>query len=339
MDKNRIFQCNTANKGQSLAFHERNIEASIQFPSSMFPSTILTSQTVNTQRLLVSVYENNKFLSQNNTFANYQVTSHIIGAKLIGAPPKNLSDPIFIVLKSQPFHKAISIPKPVWWDSELNDGSGGWSMQGCHSSHYLHGMLVFACNKLGGYYGLIQHVSALNDFPEDELAGAKFRLSPIAVYLGSAILFICMWILIATYVGFFKEIQMSRRIKHALINLWFVISLLVFILAVGIYQTEDYKMCQFFGIAIHYLSLCVLLWICVAVSQFYKLISRNDRICMENEEIPREEPRMRKPIMGIYLVGYGIAILICGINSAVNLKVCLYSYDIEKDWFSMNFFY
>lgn len=323
MEKNRVFQCNTANKGQSLAFHERNIEASIQFPSSMFPSTLLTSQTVDTQRLLVSVYQNNKFLSQNKTFPHYQITSNIIGAKIIGFSPRNLSDPIFIVLKSQPFHKAVSNPKPVWWDSELNDGNGGWSLQGCHSSHYLHGMLVFACNKLGGYYGLIQHTSALNDFPEDEMAGSKFRLSPIGFYVGSLILFICMWILITTYVGFFDQIQMSRRIKHSLINSWFVISLLVFILAVGIFQTEDYKACQFFGISIHYLSLCVLLWICVGVSQFYKLISRHDRISMENDEMPREEPRLRKPIMGLYLVGYGIAVLVCGINSAVNLKVIL----------------
>lgn len=51
----------------------------------------------------------------------------------------------------------------------------------------------------------------------------------------------------------------------------------------------------------------------------YKRVSRNDRIAME-DELPREEPRVKKPILGLYLVGYGIGWLICGINSAVNLK-------------------
>lgn len=38
------------------------------------------------------------------------------------------------------------------------------------------------------------------------------------------------------------------------------------------------------------------------------------------DELPREEPRVKKPILGLYLVGYGIGLLVCGINCAVNLK-------------------
>lgn len=232
--------------------------------------------------------------------------------------PKNLSDPIYIVLKAAPFHDDISSPKPVWFDPELNEGTGGWSLsQGCQSLHYSNGILMFSCNRLG-FYGLVQHTKALNDFL-DENAGARFRLAPIGVYLGTVMLFFTMWLLLVTYILFFNQIMMSRRIKHSLINTWFTIASLVFIFAIGIYQTEDNKVCQIFGVTIHYLSLCVLLWICVSVSNMYKRVSRNDRIAIE-DELPREEPRTKKPIMGLYLVGYGIGLLICGINSAVNLK-------------------
>jgi adhesion G protein-coupled receptor A3 len=316
IDRSRIFQCNTASKTQSLAFHEKNIEASIQFPATQYSGS-------STHRLLVSVYNDNKFFPQNNTQGSYKITSNIIGAKLLPAivspmTPKNLSDPIFIVLKAAPFHDDISLPKPVWWDPDMNEGAGGWSLnQGCQSLHYSHGILMFSCNRLG-FYGLVQHTKALNDFP-DENAGARFRFSPMGFYLGAFILFITMWLNIVTYWLYFNQIMMGRRIKHALLNTWLTISFLVFTFAVGIYQTEDNKVCQFFGVTIHYLSLCVLLWICVSVSNMYKRVSRNDRIAME-DELPREEPRSKKPILGLYLVGYGIGLLICGINSAVNLK-------------------
>lgn len=324
-EHSRVFQCNTASK--SLAFHEKNIEASIQFPA-----TQATSSQSQHHRLLVSVYQNNKFFPQHrNISSNYLITSNIIGAKLISSSTsqsqqvysnsKNLSDPIFIVLKAAPFHNDISLPKAVWWDTEMNDGLGGWSFnQGCHSSHYLGGVLVFVCNKLG-FYGLVQHTSYLNDFPLDENAGRRFRFSPLGFYVGAIILWMCLWIQIITYC-FHDQIQMGRRIKHSLVNTWLAISLLSFVFVIGIYQTEDHKICQLFGVTIHYLSLSVLLWICVSVSHMYKRVSRNDRISMESDEIPRdsEEPRMKKPILGLYLVGYGIGVLICGINSAVNYK-------------------
>lgn len=179
-------------------------------------------------------------------------------------------------------------------------------------------MLVFACHRIG-YYGLIQHTSFLNDFPDDDNAGARFRLSPIGFYIGGIVLFLCMWITIITYIVFFYSIQMNRRIKHSLINTFFSIAMLTFLFCTGIYQTENYKVCQIFGLLIHYFSLCVLFWICVSVSHMYKRISRNDRISMESD-LPREELHIKKPIMGMYLVGYGISCIICGINSAINIK-------------------
>ncbi|XP_070508678.1 adhesion G protein-coupled receptor A3 [Chironomus tepperi] len=321
IDGHRIFQCNTASKMQSLAFHERNIEASIQFPATQY-----SNPQSHSHRLLVSVYQNTKLFPQNRVQGNFQVTSNIIGAKIMSQSsslvpmiPKNLSDPIYIVLRGAPFHDDISIPKPVWWDSDLKNGTGDWSLsQGCQSLHYSHGMLMFSCNRLG-FYGLVQHTKALNDFPDRPDAGAKFRYSPFAFYFGSFILFMSMWLVIVTYIFHFNEIMMGRRIKHSLINTWISISALVFVFAIGIYQTEDHKVCQFFGISIHYLSLCVLLWICVSVSNMYKRVSRSDRIGME-DDMPREEQRIKKSVLGLYFVGYGIALLICGINSAVNIK-------------------
>jgi G protein-coupled receptor 125 len=104
----RTFECNSAGKTRSL--HDKNIEASISFPAAHVI-------TPNEQRLLVSVYKNDNFFSQNKTFNNYRVTSSIIGIKLFASDGtklnvKNLSDPILIALKSTPFHHDLSFPKP-----------------------------------------------------------------------------------------------------------------------------------------------------------------------------------------------------------------------------------
>lgn len=317
IEGNRVFQCNTASK-MGLAFYEKNIEASIQFPATQYTNS-------HSHRLLVSVYQNTKLFPQSRVQGNYQVTSSIIGAKILmpssmgSIMPKNLSDPIYIVLRGAPFHDDISLPKPVYWDFDLNE-TGGWSLNGCQSLHYSHGMLMFSCNRLG-FYGLVQHTKALNDFPDSPEAGARFRYSPIGFYFGALVLFSTMWLMIVTYIFHFNEIMMGRRVKHSLINTWISISLLVFMFAIGIYQTENHKICQFFGISIHYLSLSVLLWICVSVSNMYKRISRNDRISGIEDDLPsREDQRIKKSVLGLYFVGYGIPSLICGINSAVNIK-------------------
>lgn len=313
-ERSRIFLCSTASKSHP---NFANIDASIQFPATQYSGS-------QTHRLLVSVYNNNKFFHQNKSQGSYLVTSNIIGAKLVPPTsmssmiPKNLSEPIFIALKAAPFHDEISQPKPVWWDETANDGTGAWSFShGCQSFHYIQGIFMFTCNRLG-FYALVQHSSALNDFLSED-SGARFKLSPIGFYVGTGILFLAAWLNIVTYVIFFDRIMMGRRVKHSLINTWFSMAMLAFTFAVGIFQTENAKVCQLFGVAIHYLSLCVLLWICVSVSNMYKRVSRNDRIGME-DELPREEPRMKKPILGLYLLGYGVGLLICGINSAVNLK-------------------
>lgn len=324
----RTFQCNTANTGEGIGIHERHIDAGIQIPANLFTPPI-NSQTIVSQKLLVSVFKDSKLFPQNKTQTNYEVTSCVIGAKILNRSVSNLTDPIFIMLRAAPFHNELSFPRPVWWDPELNAGAGGWSLQGCHFSQLQQGLLVFACNRLG-YYGLLQNVNYLNDFP-DELAGSKFRLSPPALYVGGIILFICAWINIVTYLAYGNSIQMARRTKHSLINTWIAISLLCAIFTLGIFQTEDYKMCQGIGISIHYFSLCVILWICVGVSNMYKRISRNDRnISLPTDDLPKEHVG-RKPILGLYLVGWGIALIICGISGSVNIReYASYSYCFLK---------
>lgn len=321
----RIFQCNSATNGQGIGIYDRHVEAAIQIPSSIFNSTIgFSPVTVSTEKLLVSVFGDSGFFPHNKTATPFHVKSSVIGAKIVyeskqqSPRGENLTEPIYIMLRPYPYHNEISAPRPVFWNQDLNDGNGGWTLDGCQSPQLVHGLLVFTCDRLG-YYGLLQHTKFLNDFA-DERAGARFRLSPPAFYVGGIVLFICTWINISTYLT--ASVQMARRTKHALVNTWLSMSMLSFVFTVGIYQTEDYRVCQVFGISIHYFSLCVLLWMCVSASTMYKRITKS-RSAERNMSIPSDElpkERVKKPIMGLYLVGYGIAMIICGISGAVNMQ-------------------
>lgn len=316
-DLRRMFQCN-AGGGQGFGIHERKIIANIYIPASIVSTT---SGPPSMEKLLVSVFANNRFFPLNRTQTPFQVQSSIIGTK-ISTRIENLTEPIYVMLRPMPYHNPISAPRPVWWNPELNDGLGGWSLDGCKSQQFLHGLLVFTCDRLG-YYGLLQNINFLNDFL-DENAGARFRLSPAATYVGGVLLFICCWINIVTYLAYGKSLQMARRAKHALVNTWLALSLLILTFTIGIYQTETYKLCQCVGIAIHYFSLCVLLWMCVSAYSLHKRMTRVSRSNERNLSIPSDdlarERSIKKPILGLYLAGWGIAMIICGISGAVNIR-------------------
>lgn len=230
-------------------------------------------------------------------------------------PAMNLTEPIYVMLKTPSIYSIEqSLPRPVWWNVNLNNGSGGWSTEGCFVSHELEDNLVFNCKQLG-YYGLLQNVEKLNYFQ----IGAKFRLSHPAIYVGSSILFVSMLVCILTYLMCYTSIQMPKKAKHSLINTWIAVVLLCFIYVFGIYQTEDAELCQAVGLMLHYFTLSSLLWMCVSVNSMYKRLRKNDAVALQDDELPTEE-HIQKPILGLYLVGWGIALIICGISGAVNMK-------------------
>jgi adhesion G protein-coupled receptor A3 len=131
--QSRILQCNAGNK-QNLAggfgsLNERYIDVSIQLPSTLSPQLLATQPVAaQPQQLMISVYENSNFFpQQQQQQQQYQITSPIIGVKLSSTDAAatknygNLTDPIFIVLRFQPFHNELSLPKPVWWDNQQGE--------------------------------------------------------------------------------------------------------------------------------------------------------------------------------------------------------------------------
>lgn len=228
----------------------------------------------------------------------------------------DLQEPVFIMIHIPSNNMYSSIPPtPVWWNPSSNNGTGSWITEGCEYSHELEDNMIFSCKHFG-HYGLLQNIEYLNVEPE----GAKFRFSHSSIYIGSFVLFLCLLSTSLTYLLCYMDIQMPKKTKHSLINTWLAISLLCFIYVFGIYQTESPELCQIVGLILHYLTLSSLLWMCVSVNIMYKRLTKNNNIVeLQDDELPSEEP-VRKPILGLYLVGWGIALIVCGISGAVDMK-------------------
>lgn len=344
----RGLQCNSSNDTIPMYEHG-DIDAAIQVPYQVLNDQLpvasnASSGSQRNLRLMITLHRNAKLLPNLQAAHNETLSSVIIGARLYNSENELLGNSleasgdndgdmeldqediyqqrITIMLRAHPYHNELSAPMPAWWDEEQQV----WNTRVCQQ-HYQHRtLLMFSCSRVG-YFGLLQRAAYLNDY-RSELAGARFRHAPLAIYVASALLFACAWFNIITFVVFGCAIRINRVQRHALVNTWLALATLCLAFVLGIYQTSSLVHCRLFGLLLHYLSLCVLLWLCVSLSSMYKRLTKSTTatsLPMNGQQPlqpsqPPQEPHQRKPILGIYLVGWGIALLICGISSAVNMS-------------------
>ncbi|XP_022219808.2 uncharacterized protein LOC111072337 [Drosophila obscura] len=353
----RGFQCNSSNDTIPMYEHGE-IDAAIQLPYNVISNSSISSSASSTissssknLRIMISLHRNAKLLPNLRGAFNETLSSAIIGALAYSSEGQSLEfhtptpeldidlndngrDDVYqqritVMLRAHPYHHQLSAPQPAWWDAAEQK----WNPQVCQQ-HYQHLTLVmFSCSRIG-YFGLLQRSAHLNDYRSEE-AGARFHHPPVAIYAGCALLFACCAVNIVTFIVFGFSIRMNRVQRHALVNTWLAVAVLALTFVLGIFQTASQTQCRLFGLLMHYLSLCVLLWVCVSLSSMYKRLTKTTsasqgRISQETE-LPRDRDRdreqQRKPILGIYLVGWGIALLICGISSAVNIaEYAAYNY-------------
>nr|XP_022899859.1 adhesion G protein-coupled receptor A3-like [Onthophagus taurus] len=313
--RERLFYCATTNQITKSVTHEKIVEASIQVPILFFHqlrNREILQETLS-HKILISMFGDAKFFPIKNQ--NEIIVSAVVGIKLDDENQiENLTDPISIMLRTPKSSHTSSELIPVWWNKNLNNGTGSWTSNGCYFIEEILDCTVFKCYNLG-YYALKQ-----NSTQTSIKYYAKFKFSHSAIYIGSFILFMCLLTSILTYLFFYAAIQMPRKAKHSLLNIWISIAFLCFIYVFGIYQTEDLKLCQIIGLILHYLTLSSLLWMCVGVNGMYKRLRKNDNRVLELQDDEIGEEHIKKPIIGLYFVGWGIALIVCGISSAVNMK-------------------
>ncbi|XP_011873777.1 PREDICTED: probable G-protein coupled receptor 125 isoform X2 [Vollenhovia emeryi] len=306
----RFLHCTTINRTTPISTKDKTIEASIQLPASLLQHA---QDGALAQQLMISLYSDSRFFPKTIVNDSMDVSTCIVGSKLIGTSIRNLSEPVYVMLKAPLYYYNGMRPTPVVWDETLNN-VGAWTSDGCQLINLLNNLIVFHCDRLG-YYGLLQEVSHLDG---NSLHGAKFRYSHPAIYVGSFVMITCLMIMSVTYIISYTSITMPKKAKHSVINTWFAMALLSFLYSIGIQQTEHIEICQGVGLVLHYLSLCCLLWMAVSASNMHKKLTKPGLNVIPDDELP-DQP-IPKPLLGLYLVGWGVALIICGISGAINLR-------------------
>ncbi|XP_031525341.1 adhesion G protein-coupled receptor A2 isoform X2 [Papio anubis] len=309
--------------GAALSPHAQHISvnsvalASIQLPPSLFSSlpAALAPPVPPDCTLQLLVFRNGRlFRSHSNASRpgaagpgkRRGVATPVIFAGTSGCGVGNLTEPVAVSLR----HWAEGAePVAAWWSQEGPGGAGGWTSEGCQLRSSQPNVSALHCQHLGNVAVLME----LSAFPR-EVGGAGAGLHPV-VYPCTALLLLCLFATIITYILNHSSIRVSRKGWHMLLNLCFHMAMTSAVFAGGITLTNYQMVCQAVGITLHYSSLSTLLWMGVKARVFHKELTWRAPPPQEGDPaLPTPSPMLR-----FYLIAGGIPLIICGITAAVNI--------------------
>ncbi|XP_037352890.1 LOW QUALITY PROTEIN: adhesion G protein-coupled receptor A1 [Talpa occidentalis] len=140
-------------------------------------------------------------------------------------------------------------------------------------------------------------------------------LHPV-VYACTAVMLLCLLASAVTYLVHRSAIRISRKGRHALLNLCLHAALTFTVFAGGVNRTKYPTLCQAVGVALHYCTLCTLLWIAVAARNVYQQVARK----APPAPGAGQPPAPRQPLLRFYLVSGGVPFIICGVTAATNIR-------------------
>ncbi|XP_039098466.1 adhesion G protein-coupled receptor A2 [Hyaena hyaena] len=319
-DQQLRFRCTTGRPSVSLSsFHIKNSVAlaSIQLPPSLFSSlpAALAPPVPPDCTLQLLVFRNGRlFRSHGNTSRpgapgpgkRRGVATPVIFAGTSGCGVGNLTEPVAVSLR----HWAEGAePMAARWSQDGPGGPGAWSPEGCQLRSSQPNVSSLHCQHLGNVAVLME----LSAFPR-EVGGSGAGLHPV-VYPCTALLLLCLFSTIITYILNHSSIHVSRKGWHMLLNLCFHMAMTSAVFAGGITLTNYQMVCQAVGITLHYSSLSTLLWMGVKARVLHKELTWRAPPPQEGDSVlPAPRPMLR-----FYLIAGGIPLIICGITAAVNI--------------------
>ncbi|XP_029110213.1 adhesion G protein-coupled receptor A3 isoform X3 [Scleropages formosus] len=310
-------KCNTANLSRPLeGLHGKNTVAvaSIQLPlpAALSPPA-LQSVDNSTCKLQFIVFRNGKLFPCTGNSSNLaddgkrrSVSTPVAFTKLDGCRLGSLSQSITIALR----HFALGVdPAAAHWDFDLLDGHGGWRAESCHITGSARDATTIQCTRHSNFAVLMDLKKVLS-FPPYP---GEF-LHPV-VYACTAVMLLCLFASIITYIVHHSTIRISRKGWHMLLNFCFHTALTFAVFAGGINRIKYPIICQAVGIVLHYSSLSTMLWLGVSARNIYKQVAKVPQQAQDGD--PPQNPR--QPMLRFYLVSGGVPFIICGITAAINI--------------------
>uniref|UniRef100_A0A668AK36 Adhesion G protein-coupled receptor A1 n=1 Tax=Myripristis murdjan TaxID=586833 RepID=A0A668AK36_9TELE len=203
-------------------------------------------------------------------------------------------------------HFALGVdPTAAYWDFDLLDGHGGWRAEGCHITGSGGNTTTIHCTHHNNFAVLM--VLSFPPYPGE-------FLHPV-VYACTAVMLLCLFASIITYIVHHSAIRISRKGWHMLLNFCFHTALTFAVFAGGINRIKYPIICQAVGVVLHYSSLSTMLWLGVTARNIYKQVTKKAPQTQDGD--PPAPPK--QPLLRFYLVSGGVPLIICGVTAAVNI--------------------
>ncbi|XP_078521542.1 adhesion G protein-coupled receptor A2 [Lissotriton helveticus] len=287
--------------------------ASIQLPANLFSTPTLTPMPPDCKLQFVAFRNGKLFHSMGNSSGladdgkRRGLATPIIFAGISGCSISNLSDPVVVLLRHL-VEGGDTVP--AYWNFDLLEGSGGWSSDGCQIVREEINITTIQCWHLNNFAVLKE----LNSF--SNVTHCSAELPHTVIYTCTAILLLCLFATIISYIVKHSTIHISRKGWHMVLNLCFHIAMTSAVFAGGITLTNYLAVCQAVGTVLHYSTLATLLWMGVKARVIYKDMNRKPVLPQEGDA---PQPAHR-PMLRFYLIAGGIPLIICGITAAVNIN-------------------
>ncbi|XP_068184271.1 adhesion G protein-coupled receptor A3 isoform X2 [Antennarius striatus] len=312
------FQCQILNStrppASPLSMNSAAV-ASIHFPLAAPPASLSALQSVDnsTCRLQFLLFRNGKLFPCTGNSTNLaddgkrrSVSTPVAFAKLDGCSPGSAVHPVTIALR----HWALGVdPTAAYWDFELLDGRGGWRTGGCLLTRSGGDTTTIHCTRHNNFAVLMDLKKVLS-FPPYP---GQF-LHPV-VYACTAVMLLCLFASIITYIVHHSVIRISRKGWHMLLNFCFHTALTFAVFAGGINRIKYPIICQAVGVVLHYSSLSTMLWLGVAARNIYKQVTKKPPQGQDGN--PPQPPK--QALLKFYLVSGGVPLVICGVTAAINI--------------------
>uniref|UniRef100_A0A672HH52 Adhesion G protein-coupled receptor A1 n=1 Tax=Salarias fasciatus TaxID=181472 RepID=A0A672HH52_SALFA len=299
------FKCHTVNNSGSPA--SQLSKNSVAVASIHLP---LAGPPLSSSALQFVVFRNGKLFPCTGNSSNLaddgkrrSVSTPVAFTKLDGCSLGSAVHSVTIALR----HFALGVdPTAAYWDFDLLDGHGGWRAEGCHITGSGGNTTIIHCTHHNNF-AVLMKVLSFPPYPGE-------FLHPV-VYACTAVMLLCLFASIITYIVHHSAIRISRKGWHMLLNFCFHTALTFAVFAGGINRIKYPIICQAVGLVLHYSSLSTMLWLGVTARNIYKQVTKKPPQSQDGDP----PPPPKQPLLRFYLVSGGVPLIICGVTAAVNI--------------------
>uniref|UniRef100_A0AAX7TV79 Adhesion G-protein coupled receptor G2 n=1 Tax=Astatotilapia calliptera TaxID=8154 RepID=A0AAX7TV79_ASTCA len=237
-------------------------QGSVTLPASLTQN--LTSQEQQqVSRVQFNFYQKSTVF-QDKSLGVRRLNSGILGASVANLSITGLRDNVIITLKNQEPIPANFVATCVFWDFALNDGSGGWSSNGCSVQNSTDSETICGCNHLTSF-------AILLDLSRQPITSrVQSTILTFITYIGCGISAIFLAVTILTYLAFGK---LRKDIpSKILIQLCFALLLLNLVFLVDAWLAlypDAVGLCISTAWFLHYFLLAAFTWMGLEAVHMY----------------------------------------------------------------------